>query len=249
MRRRGGFAIQSPHAVVLGLWGLALAGCVSAPVNADRVAFAQTPSRNAIPPGVVTLRPAEMLLLDVRLDRQVAGNSCGAHAVASLVDYWQRAAPSAVQGGLTSGSEIYARMPPSGAAGYTLAEMVALIEAAGLSALAVHSTAEALKSELEAGRPAIVRVSLPAALVRPATIFPNETPLLAGVETRAFSLSTRMSGEGRLDHYWLVIGFDEERMVVLDPAMGIRSVSRDAFETAFDAGGRLAVVAGGWREP
>lgn len=246
MRRAGRTAFRRVRASALLLGVLSLTACVSASVNADRAAFAQAPSRNAIPPGSVTLRPAEMLLLDARLDRQVAGNGCGAHAVASLIDYWIRAAPSGDARAMVTGAELYARTPPAGAAGYTLAEMAALIEAAGLSALVVNASPDALKAELEAGRPAIVRVSLPAALVRPATVFPGETPLLSGVETRAFALTSRMAGEGRLDHYWLLIGFDGERMVVLDPAMGIRSVSAAEFEAAFDGGGRLAVVSGGW---
>ncbi len=245
MRRGGRSAIRTAHAAVLGLFGLGLTACVSAPVNADRAAFALAPSRNAIPPGVVTLRPAEMLLLDVRLDRQVAGNGCGAHAVASLIDYWHRAGSSGEADALLTGAEIYARTPPASAAGYSLAEMAGLIESAGLTALVINTTPEGLKTELEAGRPVIARVSLPATQIRPATIFPRTTPLLAGVETRAFALSSRLAGESRLDHYWLVIGFDAGRMVVLDPAMGIRSVSVFAFEAAFAAGGRLAVVSGG----
>lgn len=54
-----------------------------------------------------------------------------------------------------------------------------------------------------------------------------------------------MFGQDRLDHYWLIIGFDAERLVVLDPAMGLRSVTPEAFDAAFQAGGQLAVVSGG----
>lgn len=248
MSRGGRGAFRSAHAVVFGLGCLIQTGCVSAPVSVDRAAFARFPERNAVPPGPVSLRPAEMLLLDVRLDRQVAANGCGSHAVAALIDYWRRASPSDGYGPTLTGSELYRLAPPSAAAGYSLAEMAAMIEAAGLSALVVNSTAEALKAELEAGRPAIVRVSLPATEVRRATIFPNRTPVIAGLEARAFSLSSRLAGERQLDHYWLVIGFDADRMVVLDPAMGVRSVRMDTFEAVFAAGGRLAVVSGGLRE-
>lgn len=227
------------------LTALALTGCISAPVNADRAAFALEPSRNAIPPGPIALRPAGMLLLDVRLDRQVASNGCGAHAVAALADYWNRLSPSGSAAPALSGVQIYSRTPPAGDAGYSLAEVAGLVEASGLSALVISTTTSALKRELEAGRPAIIRVSLPADLVRPTTLLPTGTPLLAAIETRAFGVSSGLLGEGRLDHYWLVIGFDDRRMVVLDPAMGIRAVATEAFETAFTAGGRLAVVSGG----
>jgi hypothetical protein len=35
-------------------------------------------------------------------------------------------------------------------------------------------------------------------------------------------------------------------MIVLDPALGIRAVQAAAFARAFDRGGNLAVVVGGW---
>jgi len=78
-------------------------------------------------------------------------------------------------------------------------------------------------------------------------MFPPRLPVLAGVETRAFEMASSLLGQERLDHYWLVIGFDSERLVVLDPAMGVRSVALEAFNAAFQAGGQLAVVSGGPR--
>lgn len=248
MDRGGHFTARSMLAALTGLFGLTLAGCVTAPVSVDRAAFAAAPARNAIPPGPVTLRPSGTLLLDVRLDRQVAGNGCGAHAVAALIDYWDRVLPTEGRGAAPSGSDLYSRTPPEAAAGYSLAELVRLLEAEGMSALVVTTTSTALKAELEAGRPVIVRVSLAASQVRPSTIFPERTPFLAGLETRAFDLSSRVAGEGRLDHYWLVVGFDSDRMVVLDPAMGLRAVRTGEFEAAVTAGGNLAVVSGGPRQ-
>lgn len=51
-------------------------------------------------------------------------------------------------------------------AGYSLADVVALLEGNGLIAVAVNTTPEALKAEVAAGRPPVVRVSLPAAYLR-----------------------------------------------------------------------------------
>lgn len=233
---------------VVASCALALTGCVTAPVNADRDAFVSAPTRNAIPTGTLGVPSPSLLLLDVRLDRQVAGNGCGAHAVASLADYWHRLAPSPAFPAPAIGTEIYNRTPPREASGYTLAEMVDLLGAQGLYALVVTSTTDALRSELRAGRPAIVRVTLPANHLRPLRLFPDQPMLLARIETFAFGLSSRLFGMERLDHYWLVTGHDADRMIVLDPAMGVRAVSLEAFETVFAAGGHLAVVSGGWKQ-
>lgn len=226
-------------------FSVALSGCILAPVNADRNAFANTPALNAIPRGEIYLRPAEMLLLDVRLDRQVSENGCGAHAVAALIEYWERLAPSGSTTGPVTGVEIYAQTPPRDASGYSLGEIADLLSSYGLEALVVNATIDSLKAELRVGRPAIVRVKLAATELRYVTILPPRLPVLAEVETRAFEISSWMFRQDQLDHYWLIIGFDAERLVVLDPAMGVRSVTPEAFDAAFQAGGQLAVVSGG----
>lgn len=246
MRPGAGLSNRAHVAIAISC-AMTLTGCVNATVNADREAFIRSPERNAIPSGVADARSSQMLLLDVRLDRQIAANGCGAHAVASLVDYWLRLAPSETTAEISTGAQIYARTPPKDSSGYTLAEVADLLRSQGLEALAVASTSDALKAELRAGRPAIVRVTLRATELRPIRILPDQPALLAGIETLAFRLSSRVFGMEQLDHYWLVIGYDDSRVVVLDPAMGVRSVSPAAFETAFSEGGRLAVVSGGWR--
>jgi hypothetical protein len=70
--------------------------------------------------------------------------------------------------------------------------------------------------------------------------------MFSSLERRAFDLSSSLTGGGRLDHYWLVVGYDETRLVVLDPVMGLRAVSHAAFGTLLAEGGNLGVVSGGW---
>jgi hypothetical protein len=242
---------RCPSGLALGLIGgaLLLSGCATLPVSADRTAFAVAPSRNAVPRTRVALDPGATLLLDLRLDRQQASNSCGAHAAAAVIDYWTRARPSAVGRPSPSGVEIYAADPPAAAAGYSLAEMVTLLQDAGLVAVAVGTTPDGIGRELRAGRPVIARVSVSAGYLSTLTLFPAGTPLLGTVEARAGDLAARLvepMASARIDHYWVVIGQDADTMIVLDPALGIRAVQAAAFARAFDRGGNLAVVVGGW---
>jgi predicted double-glycine peptidase len=236
---------------VIAIWcSLLLASCFAAPANADRSDFLSTPSRNAVPPAAINLEPSATLLLDVRLDRQTASNSCGAHAVASLVDYWQRADAAAAPSGAVTGEALYLETPPATGAGYSLAEMVSLLERSGLVAVAVTTSIDAIKAELDDGRPVIARVSVATPYLISSTVFPSEAGLLSGIETGVNGMAARLMEPvslGRLDHYWVVIGYDATHMIVMDPAMGMRAVRFDAFARAFDRGGKLAVVSGGWR--
>ncbi|MBX9574374.1 MAG: C39 family peptidase [Caulobacteraceae bacterium] len=244
VRTRGGSV--APLAAALAL---AAGGCVAVPVNVDRGAFARAPSRNAIPPAVVRLAPQATLLLDVRLDRQQASYSCGAHVVAAVVDYWSRtgSAPRGVRP--RTGVEILAETPPADPRGYSVGEVAGLLQSAGLTALAVTADAESLRTELQSGRPVIARVSLPAGRLAAHTLLPAEMPLLGGVQARTLDLAAEVVepwGAARIDHYWVVVGFDVEHFIVVDPILGLRAVRVPAFQRAFERGGRLAVVVGGW---
>lgn len=229
---------------------LLLSACASVPVNADRAAFAAAPSRNAVPRAAVRLVPASTLLLDVRLDRQMGSNSCGAHAVAAVVDYWNRADPPSPTRPVPTGLDIHAATPPAAPAGYSLSEVVDLLESAGMVAAAVGSTPDAIRAELAAGRPAIARVSVSAGYLATIRLFAEDAPLVGDVESMAADVTARLLEPltaARIDHYWVVVGHDAEHMIVLDPALGIRAVGNAAFARAFGRGGSLAVVVGGWR--
>lgn len=251
IRSTARYEVRSPGRLASALAGvgLLLSGCATVPVSPDRAAFAAAPSRNAVPLSRVTLEPGATLLLDLRLDRQQASNSCGAHAAAAVIDYWTRARPPAVVGPARSGLDIYASDPPAAPEGYSLAEMVTVLQDAGLVAVAVGTTLQGIERELRVGRPVIARVSVSAGYLATFTLFPSGTPVLGHVEARAGDLAARLlepMSSARIDHYWVVIGQDADTVIVLDPALGIRAVRAAAFARAFDRGGNLAVVVGGW---
>lgn len=229
---------------------LLLSACAAVPVNADRAAFAAAPSRNAVPRATVRLVPASTLLLDVRLDRQVSSNGCGAHAVAAVIDYWNRADPPSPTRPVPTGLDIHARTPPASPAGYSLAEVAGLLQGVGMVAAAVGSTPDAIRGELAAGRPVIARVSVSAGYLATVRLFAEDAPLVGEIESMAADVTARLlepMSAARIEHYWVVVGHDAANLIVLDPALGIRAVRTEAFARAFGRGGSLAVVVGGWR--
>ncbi len=252
MRQRfAGLSRRFVAALTFGV-STALAACVTAPVNADRSAFAMSPALNAVPSGAVDLEPSRTLLLDVRLDRQVASNGCGAHAVSSMVDYWARLASAPGRDPDVSGIDLLAAHPPADDAGYSLAEVVDLLVDLGLEAAAVQTDLEGLKREVDVGRPVIARVSAPAAYVWQRSLIPAGTPLLHWFEATTRDRSGRVLegfSPALVDHYWVVVGHTSEHILVMDPALGVRAIRNSRFDAVFRRGGRLAVVVGGWSAP
>lgn len=80
-------------------------------------------------------------------------------------------------------------------------------------------------------------------------MFPPRVPVASTIEATASDLSARMLepwANGRLDHYWIMVGYDADHEIVMDPALGLRVVRTTTFERAFQSAGALAVVVGGW---
>ncbi len=73
--------------------------------------------------------------------------------------------------------------------------------------------------------------------------FLDEVERLSSRATLAMVSGGQSAG---INHYWLVAGFTETHLLVMDPAMGLRQVRFDVFDQVADAGGNLAVVVGGW---
>lgn len=218
------------------------------PLNSTRQDLLGSPGLHALPAEATAPDVRGALLLDVRLDRQLAGNACGAHVSASLLDYWFRVLPSP-EAKPPSGAELYRRQPPSSPDGYSLEELVRLLEAQGLAAVGVRSTQARLRAELQQGRPAIVRVGLEPRELLTKTVWPTDTPwlgrLAAWLSQRAVATMYALHPR-TVDHFWLVAGQTPTHLLVVDPMMGLRQVELDHFDRVWKRGGQLAVVSGGW---
>ncbi|MGD9980429.1 MAG: hypothetical protein AB7H66_17235 [Hyphomonadaceae bacterium] len=207
-----------------GASALALAlvgGCAVTPVP-DVATFAEDSANNSFE--VFDRRMAgNALVLPVEHDRQTDGPSCGAHALASVINYWRGP-------GTIAGDAIYTSTPPSNAAGYSIAEIMTLARANGLVASGVRLDDAAIIRELENGRPVLVAVRLPSIYVQNRTYPGADAPVLGfvgSVLSYRVGQVSQWTGLEMVDHYLLVVGYDDERWVVVEPVMGYRTISRD----------------------
>ncbi len=217
---------------------LGLGACAIHPA-ADPASFAGQTSRNSFEFTGNTVEPQDTLLLPVTHDQQVDGAACGAHVLASLIKYWKR--PEAV-----SGSEIFAAHPPADTAnGYSMAELQALGQSYGLIGSAVRIPQEVILEELEAGRPVLVPVQVPSVFVQPWQLPGANVPLLgipAGFITSRTAWLSERSGNAMLNHYVLIAGYEGDTFVVMEPVMGLRTISAERLARYREPFGNAAIV-------
>lgn len=229
-------------AAVLTL-ALLAGGCAVTPVS-DVNTFAENSADNSFE--VFDRRMAgNALVLPVVHDRQTSGASCGAHVLASVINYWRGP-------GTAVGNTIYSTTPPSASAGYSIAEILTLARANGLMASAVRLENDAIIRELESGRPVLVAVRLPSIYVQNRTFPGANAPVLGYVGSflsyRVGQVSS-LTGLEMVDHYLLVVGYDDERFVVVEPVMGYRTISRDKLDRYRNYFGNASVVFSATRPP
>lgn len=219
-------------------WALCLSACAIHP-SADPAHFAAQTGRNSFEFTGTSVSPQDTLLLPVTHDQQVNGAACGAHALATVINYWQGA-------GTVRGDALFAANPPADTVnGYSMAEVTALAQAHNLLASAVRLPAEGLVAELETGRPVLVPVEVPSVYVQPWQLPGANVPVLgipAGfVTTRTAWLSER-TGHAMLNHYVLVTGYEGDTFIVMEPVAGLRTISAERLERYRAPFGNAAIV-------
>ena len=224
--------------VLIAAATLTLSACAVNP-SGDAASFASQTDRNSFELFDRSVDPPETLLLPVKHDRQIDGAACGAHALASLINYWQGA-------GTVRGAGLFERHPPANAAeGYSMAELLTLSETYGLVAGPVRMPNEALKEELEAGRPVLVPVQVPSIFVQTWQLPGANLPLVglpAGVITSRTAWLSEQTGRALLNHYVLVAGYEDDKFVVMEPVMGLRTISGDRLARYRAGFGNAAIV-------
>src|SRR5262245_24557077 len=189
------------------LLALCVAGCATRPTSSVD-AFAERSASNSFELFERSLN-SSALVLPVVHDRQTDGASCGAHALASVINYWR--GPGAV-----TGDAIYSATPPSDRHnGYSMNELLALARQNGLIANGVRLRQRDIVHELESGRPVLVPVRIPSVWVQNRTLAPGVTAT-PGVDLAATAFMQRV---GRLsevtnlamvNHYVLVVGYEDD---------------------------------------
>lgn len=212
---------MAPRAYVVPLL-LALGACATSPTS-DLNAFAQHSANNSFELLDRGVDPPATLMLPVVHDRQTQGPSCGAHVLASVVNYW-------LGPGAATGDAIYSETPPAAPAGYSMAELLNLAHQHGLIASAVRLTDADIVRELESGRPVLVPVRVPSVYLQNWSL-PAANEPVAGLPTRM--VTTRVgwlsewTGLAMVDHYVLIAGYEDDTFVALEPIMGLRTISFD----------------------
>lgn len=217
---------------------LSLSACAIHP-TADPAAFAARTGDNSFELFGAAVDPPQTLLLPVTHDRQFNGAACGAHAMASVINYWRGA-------GTTTGAEIFAAMPPADAhSGYSMAELLKLAAANDLQASAVRLAAEGVLAELEAGRPVLVPLQLPSVYVQTWQLPGMNVPLLGFpaefITSRTAWLSEK-TNRAMLNHYLVVVGYEGDRFVVMEPVAGLRTISAERLQRYRAPFGNAAIV-------
>lgn len=162
------------------------------------------------------------LVLPVIQDRQTSPASCGAHALASVINYWRGA-------GLVDGNDLFQASPPADAAnGYSLSELLAIARENGLLASTARLSQADVLGELENGRPVLIPIQAPAVYVSPSTLPGQGVPLvgfIGNVVVNRIGQVAERTGSGMVSHYVVVAGYEDDRLVVVDPVLGFRTIS------------------------
>lgn len=208
--------------VVPLLLALGAAGCATVPVS-SLDAFAQRSANNSFELFDRSVDPPETLVLPVEHDPQTEGPSCGAHVLASVIDYWKG-------DGAAAGEAIYRQTPPADPGGYSMAELLTLARAHGLIASAVRLGEADIRHELESGRPVLVPVRIPSIYLQDWSLPAANVPLLglpAQIVTSRVARLSEWLDTAMLNHYVLVVGYEDDTFVLLEPVLGYRTIAAD----------------------
>lgn len=203
--------------LLLALW---LAGCATRPTT-DVNAFAVRSANNSFEVFGRAADPSALVLPAVH-DPQTSAASCGAHALASVINYWRGA-------GAASGERLFGSSPPADLVnGYSLAELLTIAQDKGLAANAVRLSQADLIAELERGRPVLIPIQAPAVYIGARALPVANVPVIGFARNIVVSRIARMaesSGMAMMSHYLIVAGYDQDSFVVVEPVRGYRTIS------------------------
>lgn len=201
------------------LLAAAVSGCAIRPTS-DVNAFAANSGGNSFEVFNRSFDSPDALVLPVVHDQQTEGPACGAHALASIVNYWRGAST-------VDGSVLFREHRPQSEAGYSMAEVVTLASEMRLQAAAVRLSEQDIVRELENGRPVMVPVRVPSIFIQQRVLRTGDMPVI-GLVTNAMvgraARASEWSGLAELDHYLVVVGYHDDTFVVVEPVMGYRTI-------------------------
>lgn len=161
--------------------------------------------------------------------KQSNQRSCGAAALASVIQYWREDAS-------VSEKELLSKYPPTAEIGYPLSQLKEIAIKEQLLAFAVTMDREPLKqlaTHVRKGRPVIVALELPKG-----RYFTGGIPLIETIDRRTVQGLT----EVWKSHYVVVMGDSLEEFLIMDPQYGYVQVNKTQFESFWKKHGYAALI-------
>lgn len=222
---------------------LALGACASTPMS-SLGAFAERSANNSFEPFDRAVEPPNTLVLPVSHDPQTSAAACGAHVMSSVINYWEGE-------GAVTGHALFEATPPADMrAGYSMAELMAIARSHGLTTNAVRLSDADIVRELEAGRPVLVPVRAPSIFIQRWQLPGANRPVLglpAAIVASRVGAIAEFTGATMVNHYVLVVGYEDETFVAVEPVMGFRTISFERLDRYREPFGNAALVFSGSR--
>jgi ABC-type bacteriocin/lantibiotic exporter with double-glycine peptidase domain len=155
--------------------------------------------------------------LEVKSIRQLNGASCGLACLVSILDYW---------GVDIQQQDLLRSYPPDhGQDGYSLGRLKAIAQQYSLEGYALFSDLDFLRQQLDRGRPVLVALVVPYNLYRQQII--RNIPIYG----RIFRFLTQVP---TFRHFVVVRGIGQEKVKIMDPMYGLKTLPREAFQAMWD---------------
>lgn len=161
-----------------------------------------------------TLATAELTIPNVRFEKQAGKYDCGIASLVSVLDYWD----------IEAEQSVLSRTYPSNDEneGYSIRELREIALSSGAQAFVLQGDKDFLKEQLLLGRPIIVPVYM-----------------VTGWTVNI--LGSNIYG-GTYNHYVVVIGFSGDKVTVVDPDKGYRTIPERDFFKMWEVNERMSLL-------
>lgn len=160
------------------------------------------------------LATADLTIKDVRFEKQASKYACGIASLISVLDYWDIEAEQSVL------SEKYPYKYKG--EGYSMRELKEIALKSGAQAFVLQGDKDFLKEQILLGRPIIV-------------------PVYMVTGWRINILGHNVYG-GSYNHYVVVIGFSDNKVTLIDPDKGYRTIPERQFFKMWEVNEQMSLL-------
>jgi len=160
----------------------------------------------------------------VNFYKQQSPSTCGLACITAILNYW---------GIAVSQDKLLMGFPPSSPDGYYIDDLMKMAKSEGLEAFVLQLPVSKLRLQIQKGRPVIcgIKKSITDDLLYH---FPLEGGLLGEI-IRWLSPET--------NHFVVAVGFKDDRLLIMDPSIGLISLSEKKFESMHEKCNNIVMLA------